>query len=187
MKIVFLDFDGVLCTRRAQIAAGDFENSQPSLDVTAVQMVGRLAEVDPTLRFVISSDWREVYSREEIEAQLQQAGFIGKLHDDWRTPKSGAKRGDQVKAWLDQHPEVTGFVCIDDHKGFHRDQPLVQIRNPEDGFLVQHFRQACQLLFGDEAAWFKAKREIALHEDGVLPHRSGAGNKKAATISGCGF
>ena len=171
MKIVFLDIDGVLCTRRAHIVAGDAACRMDVLDPSAAQMVGRLAEADPFVRFVISSDWREVYSREKISEKLAEAGFLGQLHDDWRTPSySGGKRGDQIQAWLGAHPEVEAYICIDDkRKGYRTGQPLVHVATPEDGFLVRHFHKACALLFGSKDAWYEAKKALLERQEKTPP------------------
>lgn len=191
MKIVFLDIDGVMATDRAVITEGNTLDIRYSLDEAAVTMIGRLAEVDPSLRFVISSDWREVLPREELYERLRAKGFVGQFHDDWRTPSIRsaevtkwcadnpkaryAERGIEVSVWLARHSDVTGYICIDDRKPKFSRSPhlLVHVKVPEDGFSVRNFHEACSMLFGDAKAWHKANRQMLLRQES-FPDPAGA-------------
>ena len=35
-------------------------------------------------------------------------------------------RGDEINAWLSEHPEVTKYAILDDESDFYDDQPLFQ-------------------------------------------------------------
>lgn len=167
MKIVFLDIDGVLCTERAIVAAGDPDFGPWPLDPVAVALVGRLADIDPDLRFVLSSDWRTAFTHEEIATRFKNHGFIGRWHEDWRTPSlASGRRGQEIEAWLENHPEVDLYVCIDDRKrGYGGVHPIVHVRNHEDGFGLAHFRKACCILFNNAEAWRDAHNRLTGRSD----------------------
>lgn len=111
MKLVFLDFDGVLNSSR-------FYTVRPShefrLDRAAVARVNEL--LDRTgAKVVVSSVWRIGRSIEALQAVLEEYGFRGRVIG--RTPRlRAAIRGEEIREWLVTHPkvDVTSFVIIDD-------------------------------------------------------------------------
>ena len=125
MKILFLDIDDVICTRRSHVSIGK-QGKMEKLDPIALGLIDRLLEIQDDVRIVVSSTWRKHHSRKDLMNRFRKEGFKGEYHEDWCTPilPSGF-RGDEVKAWLDKHPEVTSYLCIDDGSDFHPDQPLI--------------------------------------------------------------
>lgn len=124
MKIIFLDFDGVIMTYRTAYCrtSGYPENHIYTEDS------GRWGLIDPIacqflhnickryhIAIVVSSSWR--CHIENCMHKLQEANLFEFLHEDWRTEVSGDKRGMQVADWLKMHPDIKNYRIIDDDFG----------------------------------------------------------------------
>lgn len=113
MKVLFLDIDGVLNSR----SSTNFKNNLWPIDYYMAFMVGKI-KLDTGCEVVLSSSWR-----------LHPDGFrivndtIVELFD--KTPSAlGGFRGEEIKSWLSDHPEVTKYAILDDDSDFYPDQPL---------------------------------------------------------------
>lgn len=127
MKVIFLDFDGVLNSE------GSFEyennrrkrwkeqNVKGPVDETLCNVCTsnflRILYTYPEVKIVISSTWRLLcdwqWLMEKLESyHIPSNRVIGKTPDDttW-----GSNRGVEIKTWLDEHPEVTHYIVIDDN------------------------------------------------------------------------
>jgi hypothetical protein len=66
---------------------------------------------------VISSSWRLDCTRDQILSLLNDHGFKGELHQDWRTPGDENllhERGKEILAWLDSHEKVGEWIVLED-------------------------------------------------------------------------
>lgn len=119
MKVLFLDIDGVVnCKTTTQRHRGMI-----GIDPYLAFMVGKI-QLDTDCKVVLSSSWRH-WPEGVAEVERQ----VVKLLD--KTPSlpggltvADCGRGKEVKAWLDEHPEVTRYAIIDDDSDFLPDQPL---------------------------------------------------------------
>lgn len=156
-KVIFLDIDGVLWTVKTAITVDKDSDirSIDALDPVLCRLLSLLKEVDTGLRLVISSTWRKRCTKEWLVNHFAGYGLTIPFHEDWRTIIVGnGHRGDEIREWLDRHPEVMTYVCIDDDSDFHPDQPLVKT-HVYDGLSFQNWRDIQKILFGDEHAWNK--------------------------------
>jgi hypothetical protein len=154
LKILFLDIDGVLNSEKYFKEHIEEIKSQSTfitrccseLDPEMVCRVKRI--VDSTgCSVVISSTWRILHSIEEIKQMLAARGWDNCPIIDV-TPRNlgrSMKRGDEIKFWLDQHPEVTKFVCLDDDSDFYSNQNLVKTTWKE-GIKDSHIEAAISIL-----------------------------------------
>jgi HAD domain in Swiss Army Knife RNA repair proteins len=118
MRIVFLDFDGVLNADTAEVDTSSEMWSAAWLDATMVARMARLVQ-EANARVVVSSSWRQRRSREELESILAERGFTQGVHDvtpRLPRPPEGERfiRANEIAAWLATHPDVTEFVILDD-------------------------------------------------------------------------
>jgi len=156
MKIIFLDMDGVICVPRYNVAINRIHELDV-LEPAGVGFLNRLLEVDPTIEFVISSTWRKVYTHERLLKHLQDAGFTGKFHVDWRTgqhPKG--HRGLEIQEWLTNHPEITDYLIIDDEVSDiypYVNKKYVVHTDTYNGISIKNFHDMNNKLFGKETAW----------------------------------
>jgi HAD domain in Swiss Army Knife RNA repair proteins len=118
MKIVFLDFDGVL-NSLSQIAFG----SNTTFNPEAIRRLNEIVQRSQA-RVVISSTWRVHYSLDELRELLTSNGFRGEIigctpifsHDHATSlPDIGMIRCQEIQNWIDAHSEpLTSFVALDD-------------------------------------------------------------------------
>lgn len=120
MKIIFLDFDGVI---RIPVPTGG-PNIEAEFCGDRMKRVANLT-LETGARIVISSDWRMRYDWAGIAALLEPNIPRGLMHRDWMTPtltiapddsnlEIPPPRGAEIVTWLAQHPEVTEFAVFDD-------------------------------------------------------------------------
>ena len=137
LPVLFLDLDDVLCINSPcggfdAIAAvnGRHVNSawvyQRLFEPDAVSAMKQVHdEMSAAVQYVISSTWRESFSRAQLDVVFRRAGlgFVAdRLHNGemWRTPpKFGrSRRIDEIAQWLDRHHQGEPFAVLDDtHSG----------------------------------------------------------------------
>ena len=108
MKVIFLDFDGVLNSLRSP---AEGVNLVPE----KLKLLKRL--VDATgASIVLSTSWREHWGPDgdATGAVMDQMFHDHGLQIDDKTPTLPQGREAEIKAWLDQHPQVNNFVVLDD-------------------------------------------------------------------------
>lgn len=130
MKIIFLDIDGVVSNARI----GYF-----NLDIYVVNFLRWLCQVAEA-KIVIISTWR--YSHKQ---DFWESIFGEYMHEDWATPitKMSGNRGHDIRRWLEDHPEVTTYIILDDDRDFNKDQlPHLIQTNSVDGMLAKDMIQA---------------------------------------------
>ena len=137
VPIIVLDIDDVICMNSPYggfdaIAAVNGRHVNPDkvyqglFEPSATGALKQIHdEMDAAVRYVISSTWRELFSREQLEVVFRRAG-LGFVADGlnagemWRTPpKFGrSRRIDEIAQWLDRHHQGEPFAVVDDmHSG----------------------------------------------------------------------
>ncbi|HEX7330377.1 MAG TPA: HAD domain-containing protein [Pyrinomonadaceae bacterium] len=123
MKVIFLDFDGVLCNHES-ISAGYKDRTEPEQDpygphADCIAALNRIIEKTGAL-IVVSSTWRKcVNPSTRMRDTLSRWGVIGQvvgttpiLNGDQFAYK---RRGSEIQLWLDTvRTPVTSFVILDD-------------------------------------------------------------------------
>ena len=131
--VLFLDVDDVIsmgkpygCFAAAAAVSDRHVNSQEVyrllFQASSVQALKQVHdEMYASLRYVVSSTWREVFNRAQIGVVFRNAGlgFVAdNLHeaDKWCTPpKFGrSRRSNEIAEWLDRHHRSEPFAIIDD-------------------------------------------------------------------------
>lgn len=135
MKIIFLDVDGVL----NGIAHNDWtkDNPEPTIWPSCVKQLSIILR-DTTAKLVISSAWRGMIINEGamtlrgFEYLLKTHGIqniIGRIVGTTRKDINQSDFGErkhQISEWLNDHPEVTRYVVVDDNDhGISSLHPLV--------------------------------------------------------------
>lgn len=117
MKVIFLDFDGVLNSERWEWKCRpktDRLYDSDAFDPAAVSLLNDLLE-KTRAKIVVSSSWRRFHSVLALKKLLEEVGVKGEVID--MTPRYlgvGKIRGDEIRHWLDEHADVTSFVILDD-------------------------------------------------------------------------
>lgn len=114
MKVLFLDFDGVLNLWPSPQRDGKFDKE------ACINLEYLLIKV-PDLKIVVSSAWR-IWGLDSVRETLKQNGIdprkVIDITGDEQTEDKKSHRGYQVQCWLDKHKEVTHFVVFDDESDF---------------------------------------------------------------------
>lgn len=105
MKVLFLDFDGVLNNYHQRNFGEQF--SPPSC-AALNSVVARV----PDLKIVISSAWR-MHGLEYCKQVLAKNGIDSSRVIDI-TGRENGFRGYQIQCWLDRNPGVTNMAIVDD-------------------------------------------------------------------------
>jgi hypothetical protein len=151
MKVLFLDFDGVLNSY-------EFMRSSPGrldrLDPAAVSRLNAIVDRSGA-KVVISSTWRLKRSLDEIRRLLAELGFRGEVIG--RTPDlvghglvdPYVARCQEIQTWIDGHGEpLESFAILDDAYLEEVAQFLVRTET-ETGLLDEHVVAVLEML--DEA------------------------------------
>jgi Swiss Army Knife RNA repair-like protein len=140
-KIIFLDVDGVLNKEAS------FGPNKTSLVLDPHCCSRFLTLVEETgAKVVLSSTWR--YSDDAVQA-LRDMQILNNTHEDWATPQflSSRPRGHEIASWLEDHPDITRFVILDDIPDMSVDQiPYFVQTNPVWGLASKDCRKARLIL-----------------------------------------
>ena len=117
MKILFLDFDGVLNSERyIRNHMGDGTVIVDPLCMTLIRDIVRATKA----KIVLTTSWREYWSENKSECS-DIGNEINDIFSQYgltiysKTPHHGYNsRESEIEEWLTDNPEVTNFVAIDD-------------------------------------------------------------------------
>ena len=149
MKIIFLDFDGVITIP----ARWNFDNAK-------IKYIKKIVD-ETNAKIVVSSSWRRKTIDETIE-KIKKWNykytksklfdwFINNLYDvtPWISDNkySGTGRGGEIQTWLDNHPNVDNYVIIDDDSDMLDSQLYHFVEtNYEDGITEVEAHRAIKIL-----------------------------------------
>jgi Swiss Army Knife RNA repair-like protein len=136
-RVVFLDIDGVLAPILHWDRYGD-------LDLACIQVLNEIV-AGAGADVVVSSTWRHGKTVTELQEMLEAAGFIGCVIDKTPVGQLGADRGDEIAAWLAEHP-VGGYVIIDDHADMGQLRSRLVLTHPARGLQPADVPRAIEIL-----------------------------------------
>lgn len=142
MKVIFLDIDGVLNRR------GWMVKKTPWLEDSKLKLISNLCK-ETGAKIVLATNWRETWFEPMFYDNETTAIYTGhKLFDENEIEVIGitdriGSRGDEIKKYLLNHPEITNYVSIDDS--------IVEVDNfvqtePEIGLTEEDCRKAASFL-----------------------------------------
>lgn len=145
MKILFLDIDGVLNSKRTCEAFDGYPFSALSLenfDKVAIALIQKLC-ADTECQIVLSSSWRHDSNWKHLAVQ-----FDLPIID--RTPLNvslSGHRGKEIGVWLEKHPKITQYAIVDDNSDMLDEQlPYFVQTSAEDGLSYQDYKKLKELL-----------------------------------------
>lgn len=115
MKVIFLDFDGVLNSDRY---VRDCGNVGVCLDPEKMKLLKRIVE-STGAKIVLTTSWREHwdknpdlcdFSGKNINSIFARYGL--EIYD--KTPVIRPERENEIRKWLEDNPETESFVVLDD-------------------------------------------------------------------------
>jgi hypothetical protein len=118
MKVIFLDFDGVVVCMPVEYDKTSTGRKVHALNRDAVSHLNAIVAATGA-HVVVSSTWRIGRPRPHLLGYLRRAGFLGYVVDV--TPElfedqgRRVERGHEIQAWLAAHPgEIESYVVLDD-------------------------------------------------------------------------
>ena len=125
MKVVFLDFDGVLNSqgsflyednRRSKHGEQGVKGPVPeTLCNVCTANFQMILDQYKEVKIVLSTTWRLLYSIDWLKAKLESYHIDSSRVIDKTPSRYGDERGLEIQDWLDTHPEVTHYIVIDDN------------------------------------------------------------------------
>lgn len=115
MKVIFIDFDGVLNTEKYVRSCAEF-----GLIIDPSKMALLKQIIDATdAKIVLSTSWREHWDEvpqncDNIGIEINNIFEQYALHIFGKTPILNSCREDEIAEWLKINPQVTNFVVLDD-------------------------------------------------------------------------
>lgn len=162
-SIVFLDIDGVVNSSDfyfRRLAAGNPRGNRTTdeIDPDAVERLNRLLSASGAV-VVLSSSWRRLHSREEMQEILEARGFAGQIVDYTpdltRKSQTGdiwisTQRGDEIAQWREDNRHVGPYVVLDDDGDMDAVlDHFVQTQHVH-GLLDEHVEEALEILKSKE-------------------------------------
>ena len=159
MKVIFLDFDGVITTLK----------SKYKLDSDALSLLGKIIN-STDAKIVISSSWRQRTLDSTIKALQDTSdfrlngivfpfidrivGITDRIYGVALTDKEkhiSLLRGVEIREWLHEHPEVTNYVILDDDSDMLLEQANHFVKTDTyEGLTNKNVEQAIDILLQDE-------------------------------------
>lgn len=150
--VLFLDIDGVL------IAYPEGVHTPPQFTPRCVEAFKSILQAVPRAKVVLSSTWRWPQHVNRLHEQWLQNGFpenlvIDATPDTRQDPSVSPlyRRGLEIKAWLDSHPEVQNWVVLDDERMAIEtvlDPSRCVFTNPSRGLTIDDSEVAIGILSG---------------------------------------
>lgn len=146
MNVVFLDYDGVVNTpmwnEDGTKCRYNFPDNNKVNNFQAVQWVSEFCQ-KYDYSIIVSSSWR---TEENYKECLINGGLRDGIEILGKTKALGMKRGKEINIYLRDHPEITGYIIIDDIDEFSKFQQKRFVRTREDvGFSKYDYYKACRI------------------------------------------
>ena len=118
MKIIFLDFDGVMDTSyydHILSKEGKPGNDEYGavFDPYCIRNLKRIIE-ETEADIVVSSSWKYMMSYQDFLNMWKDRGLPGFITDVTPNPVDRRKRGDEIDAWIEECKTECQYVIIDD-------------------------------------------------------------------------
>lgn len=142
VRIVFLDFDGVLIT---EVSAFRRDGPGHGCEKGAIDALNHLV-AETSARVVVSSTWRLEYSLVELREMLESWGVQAEIIGV--TPEAES-RHEEIRAWLDDNvmtAPVKSFVILDDLAEMGPLESRLIQTDAQIGLSMQDAKKACELL-----------------------------------------
>jgi hypothetical protein len=146
VKILFLDFDGVLNSTRSSLVQNGFDNLSVKL------LYKFLKEND--VKVVISSAWRYSWTIEDLRYIFEQTHLWEDASDIIidMVGTEPATRGWQIDGWIFRYEKETGnnvkFVILDDRDDMEPYMHRLVKTDMDDGLLYKHYQQLLEKMNG---------------------------------------
>lgn len=162
-KVVFLDIDGVVNTimidinpfpyydkDKQRLVNGFYSDicSPSDLRVSnrqAIMWLNKLC-IESGADIVITSTWK-LHGLDNVIESLRNSGLIDNIKVIGATPRiSGSLRGDEIRIYLSEHPEIDNFVILDDDRDMCEFVDKLVQTDVYVGFTMRDYLKALDIL-----------------------------------------
>jgi len=153
MKVVFLDFDGVL--NHYLMMLNEEGEGRGRFSAPAVERLNTIVKRTGA-RVVVTSSWREFHTVDGLRALLADQGFVGEVLDNTpilhprtaplRDPNPGHTRCMEIQQWLDVRPDRPESFCVLDDLELEYLAAFQVKTEPDTGLLDEHVEAAVSIL-----------------------------------------
>ena len=109
MKVIFLDFDGVLNSDEYFERTKDDKINRSEFDVNSLKILREIISLTDA-KIVVTSTWKELRRFDKVKEYLKSQGIL--VYDTTR--KIDFKRGEESRDYLSLHKDISEFVIVDD-------------------------------------------------------------------------
>lgn len=152
MKVIFLDFDGVLNSvssmiynNRLLLQGLSDTPTHESFNPIACSNLQYILEECPDVQIVVSSAWRKYKTLTALQEILKTYSGISERMIG-TTPVLDGYRGKEVESYLKDHPEITEFVIIDDDSDMNPYMDRLVKTNSADGLSFVEAEKVIEML-----------------------------------------
>lgn len=166
MKIIFLDFDGVMDTARYELMLRI--SGHPSVDTYGTvfdpECVWNLKQIigKTGAKIVVSSSWKDLLSFEELLDMWEIRGLPGEVIGTTPYTLECRNRGDEIDLWLKECDEECQYVILDDidagNFNEHQQERLVVV-DPVQGLNEESVEKAVKILNDGKSGLLKRLKE----------------------------
>lgn len=144
MKIIFLDLDGVICTRFHRLIEVNGNHFCP-LNKRCIRNVNKITDATDA-KIVISSCWRIGERWESLIQYFKECGIKAEIIG--KTPilrEADRIRGDEIQEWLNENP-TESFAIIDDDSDMGELLPFLVQTETRKGLTDKQVDEAIKIL-----------------------------------------
>ena len=160
MKVIFLDFDGVLNSRawiqstRAK-ASSAIEQNLGMFDPAAVERLNFITD-ETKAKIVLSTSWRLMFSLSDLIVLLQKVGTTGEVvgatpaNLDWCAETYGTvqERWEEIQTYLDESKDIEDFIILEDYEDMSHFGDRAIMTNHKVGLIDSEVERAISILGG---------------------------------------
>jgi hypothetical protein len=165
MKVIFLDFDGVLNSEASfrYEARQKKQNIPDTLSAVCCSNLQYILEQDSDIKLVISSTWRKLHTLQELQNILGRYGVSG-ARVIGKTPITfSGNRAHEINMWLEDNPNLTLGVILDDDSdvlGVTDKRCHIFQTTWKDGLLFKQAEQIAKLFRGEEVKYKSEAKNV---------------------------
>lgn len=143
MNVIFLDYDGVvnipMWNEDGTRCRYNFPDDNKVNHFQAVQWISEFC-LKYDYKIVVSSTWRMDKNYKEC---LINGGLREGVEILGKTKILNSTRGHEIDVYLEEHPEITGYIIIDDCDDFTKEQHDRFVETRDDvGFMEHDYNKA---------------------------------------------
>ncbi len=162
MNVIFVDIDGPLVPQKMHYfgqnrKTGKQRENYALFDqwgVRAHNLWARYSEA----KIVFSTHWHGKWTTDDLKDLMRHNGLGFNYHEDCVTPKKmSSNKVDEIFWWLEQHPECTNFIAVEDDTTCRYLEEFIERRglpvkgrwievDYSNGISMENFKDGCEQL-----------------------------------------